>query len=396
MTRMRLTSAFAAIAIAAAALVGSVPTRADSDDRVPDQFLVDLKPGVNAAKYAKRIAEQYGGRATVVYDKALGGFTFQGPERAAQRLAKDGRVDLVEQDRVVRAADAPPTDINHLNRDQVPEAHAAGYTGAGVTIAVLDSGVNVQHEVFRDHDNILPGTARCVGENDLRGNDHGNRTASNAVGRIGVAHEAKVIPIKVFPGVSLATSWTRIVCGLNYVLERAPEIDVVNMSIAGPGSGALRRAVQQVVNAGITVVAAAGNNGGATQAPARYAGVIAASALAKGDRMAGFSASGDIAGPGVGVYSANNSGYGHSSGTSRVGPQVSGVVAIILALDPQANVLEVLQRSGTCPDGSTNGSPGPCPGRWRRDDATAEPAINAYCAGVLADPVRSDVAACGF
>jgi subtilisin family serine protease len=395
--RMRLLSVVAVVALASGGLVGSGPTRAESEDRIPDQFIVDLKDGVNAKKYARRIAEQYGGRATIVYDRVLGGFTFQGPQKAAERLAKDGRVELLEQDRVVRIADAPPTDINHLSRVRVPEAYAAGYTGAGVTIAILDTGVNEQHEVFREHSNILPGHGGCVGERTARDrHDHGTATHSNAVGRIGVAHEAKAIPIKVFPGRSLISSWSRVVCGLNYVLEHASEIDIVNMSIAGPGAGVLRRAVQQVVNAGIVVVAAAGNNGGATQAPARYPGVIAASALANGDRIAPFSSTGEIAAPGVQVFSAAVSGYEPRDGTSRSAPVVAGTAAIILALDPTANVLDVLQRSGTCPGGSTNGTSGPCSGRWRGDDATAEPAANAYCAGVLADPVRVDLDACGF
>ena len=399
MTRMRSLPVILAVLVAAVGLAGPVPTRAkSSDDRVRDQFLVGLRKGVNAKKYSKRIAEEYGGRATLVHDKALRGFTFQGPAEAAERLARDQRVDLLEQDRVVTVADVPPADVNHLSRDRVPEAFAAGYTGAGITIAVLDTGVNANHEVFREHSNVLPGDGRCGGAsnaNDL--NDHGTRSASNAAGRIGVAHEAKILPVKVFPGSGLTTTWSRVVCGLNFVLDNAASVDVVNMSIAGPGSGALRRAVRQVVGAGIAVVAAAGNNGGRTQAPARYPGVIAASALAKGDRIAGFSSAGEIAAPGVQIHSATrNGGYGNASGTSRSSPQVAGGAAIVLALDPNANVLDVLQRSGRCPDGSTNGTSGPCDGRWRGDDATAEPQLDAYCAGVLADPVRVDVATCGF
>ena len=240
MTRIRLLPTIIVIALVATSLfVG--PTRPgaggshEADDKVPNHFLVDLRSGVDPAKYSKKIAEEYGGKATFTYDKVLGGFAFEGSDAAAKRLAKDKRVEFLEQDRVVRIADDPPSNVNHLTRDRVPEAYAAGYRGAGITIAVLDTGVDPAHEVFAAHGNILPGFGRCGGSNSSKDrNGHGTATASNAVGQIGVAHEAKVIPVKVFPGGSLATTWSRIACGLNYVQQNAAEIDIVNMSIAGP------------------------------------------------------------------------------------------------------------------------------------------------------------------
>jgi subtilisin family serine protease len=366
------------------------------DDRIPGKYLVDLKPHVDAKRYAERIAEEYGGRATVTYDAVIGGFAFQGPDSAAPRLARDRRVEFVEQDRKVRIVDSPPDNLNHLNRDRVPEAFNAGYTGGGVTIAILDTGVDGNHEVFDSHDNVLDRHSSCGGGADDR-NGHGTATASNAAGRIGVAHEAKVISIKVFPGARDTTRWSCVVNGLQYVKQHASEIDIVNMSLAGTGTRALSRAVQDVLDEGIVVVAAAGNNGGRTLAPARYDGVIAASALAGGDKMARWSASGDLTAPGAHIRSADKNGaFSTRSGTSRSSPQVAGAAAIVLAENPGADVLNVLRRSGTCPNGDVNGSPSFCAGRWTGDDANAEPLINAYCAGIAADPVGVDLAQCGF
>lgn len=403
MTRHRVIAfALAATLIAAGSSGGGssvdAKSKTDRPDRVENHYLVELKRGVDPVKYASSIASDHGGKVTITYNEVLGGFAFEGPPTAAKRLAGDPRVARVEPDRVVRVADDFPPNVRHLSRDRVPEAHVAGYRGQGITIAVLDTGVDSDHPVFREHDNILPGHGRCGGggsSEDRSG--HGTATASNAVGTIGVAHEAKVVPVKVFPRRSLATTWSRVLCGLNYVREHHAEIDVVNMSIAGRGSRAVRKAIRQLISSGVVVVAAAGNNGGRTLAPARYPGVISVSALAGGDRIARFSAKGQITAPGVNIYSADKRGrFSRRSGTSRSSPQVAGAAAIILALDPAASVFDVLRTSGRCPGGGTNGSAGACAGRWTGDDATAEPAVDAYCAAVLVDPAGTDPTACGF
>jgi serine protease len=240
-------------------------------------------------------------------------------------------------------------------------------------------------------------------ENDRNG--HGSASASNAVGRIGTAHEAHVIPVRVFPGSGENTTWKKVICGLKWVDDNyvARNIRIVSMSIAGPGTKALQNAVKRVVNDGLVVVAAAGNNGGKTQQPASYGGVIAATALGKKNSMASFSANGgDMTAPGVHIHSADkNGGYSYRSGTSRSAPQVAGGAAVVLGVNPAltaAQVLDNLQAGGTCPDDDVNGAPGFCSGRWKGDDKRAEPQLNVFCAAVytdaLADP--ADVTACGL
>jgi aqualysin 1 len=396
----RFASTALVVALVCAAVVGPSPTSASTGTAT---YIVDLADGVSTSKSA-RIARSYGGRAGQVFDAVVGGFAFKGSSADAARLARDPRVESVEKDLVYHAVGAPQSGVRHLKKVDVPQAYAAGYTAAGVTIALLDTGVRRSHKVFRAHNNVKRGHS-CVGGGTFDGGGgHGTASASQAVGKIGVAHEAALIPVKVFPNGSLQTSLELLICGLNWVRKHnrnnPGHIDVVNISIAGPGSDALQKAVTKVQNAGIVIAAAAGNHGGAALFPARYRGVLAVTALETGKAMASFSASGgDLTALGVNILSAEDErdgAFSHRSGTSRSSPQVAGAAAVVLGEDPNANVRAVLRTSGRCPNGNVNGDAGFCPGRWAGDDARAEPLINAYCAGVLANPVDTAPGTCGF
>jgi subtilisin family serine protease len=396
--RRSLVAAALVLVATASALVTGSTTAAERTST----FIVDLTESVSARRDAARIAEAYGGRATYIYDRAVGGFAFEGTDRDASRLAHDRRVVSVERDAVYHAVNVPP-DLNHLNKMDVPEAYASGYDGDGVTIAVLDTGVYKKHTVFQAHANILPGKS-CVdgGTNDLEG--HGTATHSNAVGKIGVAHLAKAVPVKVFPGASLSTTAARIICGLDWVTDENTDvpgtIDVVNMSIAGIGSPAMSNAIDDVQATDAIVVAASGNAGGpAPLCPACYSGVISVSAMGGNDNLASFSNDGaDVAAPGVNIKSAENGGgYSRRSGTSRAAPAAAGVIAIMLGegADP-ADIPQLLRESGRCPNGDVNSDGGDCDGdgQWGNDSDDPEPLVNAYCAGALVDALNVEPA-CG-
>ena len=408
---MRVTSCFvpfACVLMLAISSVGAVDPQpvAASSER---DYVVSLKDGVDPSSHAAGLSRRYRGRTGEIFDR-VGGFVFRGSAESAGRLKRDARVASVEPDVIYRIADNPPNDVKHLDRTDVPQAHAAGYRGQGVTIAMLDTGVKRSHVVFESHDNIQGGKT-CVGGTTADGEGHGTASASNAVGRIGVAHEAKLVPVKIFPHGSLSTSLQRVICGLNWVRKyneahpgEVDDIDVVNMSISGPGSFGLKQAVKRLLEMGVVITAAAGNHGGALRYPARYKNVIAVSALATGKAMASFSGYGaDLTAPGVNIRSAENdskTAFSNRTGTSRSAPQVAGGAAIVLSEDPTATIAEVqsaLRTSGRCPNGEIHGSGGFCPGRWRGEkDSNADPLVNAYCAGILADPLATAPGACGF
>src|SRR5438552_11957635 len=97
-----------------------------------------------------------------------------------------------------------------------------------------------------------------------------------------------------------------------------------------------------------------------------------------------------MAAPGVSIFSADKAG-GTSvrSGTSRSAPQIAGAAAVILALDPAADVRQILRGSGDCADGTTEGAP--CPTAWPGSGGSKEPRVNTYCAAVFVDPTKTGV-----
>ncbi len=409
MRSSRVTPYVLLLSLFAALVVSSGPSAgAAASERVKGSFIVKLKPGASGAA----IARKYGGQVAFDYSD-LHSFAFSGPDGAAAKLARDPGVAAVSADYVVHAVDdAPLPKASHLQVTDSIAAKDFGYDGNTATqralIAIVDTGVDRHHPFFQAHSNVISGgDGRCVrARNGTDQNGHGTATASNAAGRVGSAHEAAIYSVRVFPGTGTSTTWGKVICGLNRVKKynvahpaEADDIDVVNMSIAGPGTAALRDAVEALIATGVVVVAAAGNNnGGTVQAPARYPGVISVSALNhSGTQFASFSARNALmAAPGSKIYGADDGGrISRRTGTSRSSPQVAGAVAVLLAIDPAMTspaILSELQMSGRCPGGAQQGA-GTC-GNWPNGGGSDEPLLDTYCAAAGIDAVNTDAVKC--
>jgi subtilisin family serine protease len=190
-------------------------------------------------------------------------------------------------------------------------------------------------------------------------NGHGTHTAGiaaawdNTEGVVGVAPGARIWAVKVLDA-SGGGSFSSVICGLDWVLANQHMIDVVNLSLSGPGSQdsnpPFRTAIANVVNAGIPVVVAAGNQGtdAATRVPASFDEVITVSGLADSDGQPGrlggqtcfghfddtflsfsnFGADIDIMAPGDCILSLQPEGDPvRESGTSESAPHVAGAAA---------------------------------------------------------------------
>jgi serine protease AprX len=267
------------------------------------------------------------------------------------------------------------------------EAWALGYTGAGVTVAVLDSGVAPANDLTQPTSRLLASVDFVSGQTGHRDpGGHGTHVAgiiagngydSNGVLK-GVAPDANIVSVRVINGLGQATA-SSIIRGIQWVVENRDtyNIRVMNLSLGGrPGASyqndLLAAAVEMAWKAGIVVVTAAGNHGpgvGSISTPGHDPFNIAVGAIDdKGtpnpsdDDVPYFSARGptlagdhkpDILAPGrkiLSLYALNSyldgalpgrqvlsslgRPYFRLTGTSMAAPVVSGVVALLLQKKP--------------------------------------------------------------
>jgi len=217
-------------------------------------------------------------------------------------------------------------------------------TGKGVKVAVIDSGVDIDHP---DLDDNLFGCVNFISWWRSCNDDYGHGThvagiiaaEDNSFGVVGVAPKARLYALKVL-------DWR----GYGYlsdVIEAldwsvANQVDVVNMSFGTASDvSSLHEAIQRVKAAGIVQVAAAGNSGPDPETvlyPARYPEVIAVAATDSNDQVPSWSSRGtevDLAAPGKEIKSTYLRGrYKTLSGTSMSAPHVAGVAALRLEDHP--------------------------------------------------------------
>jgi subtilisin len=273
-------------------------------------WIVTLRAGTDPATRGRELAAKVGGSAGAIFRYALNGFVFKGAAAAASALAREPVVRTVVADGHVHiAAETTPPGIRRIAASDPtkPDAHDAGFTGAGARIAILDTGVDLDHPDLAA--NIDPTLGlNCIGPGPPQ-DDHGHGThvagiaaavEGNNIGVVGVASGARIVPIKVLDSTGNG-EWSNLICGVDYLTGLAQDGDpsndvaVANMSLGDVGSigdchdGGIREAICTSVAAGVTYVAAAGNSttDTATFIPAAFPEVIAVSAMVDTDGKPG-------------------------------------------------------------------------------------------------------------
>jgi subtilisin len=299
------------------------------------KVLIGFKEKPGAAQQA--IVKGAGGQIKYTYN-LIPAIAASVPEVAIEALKKNPNITDVELDSKVYALEDTqilPWGVNRI--DAVVVHDNSNNRGAGVNIAIIDSGIDRYHEDLI----VVDGKSFVDYTNDFNDDDgHGTHVAGivaaldNKIGVVGVAPEANLYALKALNSegvgyvsdVVLAIQWATV-----------NEIQVINMSLGGGKNIFLEWACNLAYyDDGLLLVAAAGN-GGAVIYPAAYSSVIAVSATDEYDNLASFSSTGkqvELAAPGVGINSTlpGDAYSGETwSGTSMASPHVAGTAALVWA-----------------------------------------------------------------
>jgi subtilisin family serine protease len=301
-------------------------------------------------------------------------------EASVRSVQPNFRYVLQEQKAAVTEGDPAQYAVAKL---RLPQAHTLAH-GANVTIAVIDSGIDIRHPELA---NAIADSFDALGSKEGP-HVHGTGIAGAIVSHarlMGSAPAARILAIRAFgvaPSGAEGTSFV-ILKGLDYAAAHGAQI--VNMSFAGPKDALIERGIAAAAAKGIVMVAAAGNAGPKSPPlyPAANASVIAVSATDAQDRLFVAANRGGhiaVAAPGVDIFlPAPDEKYQMTSGTSFSAAYVSGLAALMLERNPAlkpGEVREILMKTAR-----DLGSPG-------RDDLFGAGEVDAFAAvsAVVAAP----------
>ncbi|KAJ3276504.1 hypothetical protein HK104_003645 [Borealophlyctis nickersoniae] len=360
-----LTVAFVAVSPLARGMV--VPDT--TGQAVPEQYIVVFKDGVSEDQIASHFSwlqtsmvtgpqlriqndkESFDGADMGIYGikrhyafDGFRGYAAKLPSSAAEELKSHPHVDYVEEDRIMSImgsqANPPSWGLQRISSRDLPLTKSYKFpdsAGAGVDAYVIDTGIHISHPEFEGR--AKKGKSFVKEERD-DGNGHGTHVAGTIGSKTyGVAKKVSLIAVQVLDGRGYGET-SGVIAGIEFVATQGAKSTrkaVANMSLGGPASKALDRAVKAAIKAGVVFAVAAGNSGrdACKLSPAGVAEAITVAASDRYDQIASFSEKGecvDVIAPGVDITSTWNDGRTNTiSGTSMASPHVAGVVALALA-----------------------------------------------------------------
>lgn len=364
---MKLTRVCLVLCLILSLIVFAVPVLATgktgASECAPDRVLVKFKAGADEvvkknihAKHCGRVVDEIAALGVQVVEVPAGKV-----KEKVRAYKQENAIEYAEPDFVAEAVGLPNDPyfgkqwgLNNTGQTggtpdadiDAPEAWDITTGDAGIKIAVLDTGVDQNHEDLAGKIVANKNFTRSRTVDDLYG--HGTHVAgiaaamtNNGRGVAGGGYNCTIMNGKVL-GDTGSGYYSWIANGIIWAAENGAK--VINMSLGGTEpSSTLEAAVNYAWTKGAVLAAAAGNsNTNDPLYPACYANCIAVAATDQNDAKAGFSSYGewvDVAAPGVDIFSTlpnhrNRIGilnYGSLSGTSMATPYVSGVAGLVWA-----------------------------------------------------------------
>jgi len=318
------------------------------------RILVQPRAGLSEEKFQDILARSHGKAKAKIGN--LNVHIVEVPPQAEQAvvraLSQNPHVKFAEVDGLVHPSAFIPNDPVypsqwHLQTIQAPTAWDATQ-GTGVTVAVLDSGIDTSHPDFQGQ---LVAGWNVVSNNTNISDLHGHGTAvagvvgavtNNATAVAGIAGKGKVMPLRITERSDLYAYYSDIAEALNWAADHGAK--VANISYGPINSSTVTTAANYFRNKGGVVVVAGGNDGtnpGLSDNPS----LIYVSATDSNDVRTSWSNYGsyiDVAAPGLWLWTTNlGGGTGQWYGTSFSTPVVAGVVALIMAQNSTLSPTEV-------------------------------------------------------
>lgn len=339
-------------------------------DALPGRYIVVLnsKPSLAVEGRVSALGGKYGAKATTFYQNLFQGAALEMDRETAKRMADDPDVAWIEVDRSVDLAAQMPAPWNLDRTDQSTPVLDGRYAyprggAAGVNIYVIDTGVRASHVEFQGRMGSSVSFPPRPGEDDpveqsvidepphvMIGAHHATNVAGVIAGTTwGVAKNATIHSVDVFDvyGKSSSEAMLR---GMEWVRGNVRYPAVVNISLGiRTRSAAIDTAVEQLTNANVVVVVAAGNSAAdaCRISPAGAPSAITVAASDANDNLASFSNFGpcvDIVAPGVDIFTASpvsDTASEMTYGTSLAAPHVAGAAALALARSPWSTPAQI-------------------------------------------------------
>ncbi|KAI1204155.1 peptidase S8/S53 domain-containing protein [Annulohypoxylon truncatum] len=338
---------------------------------IDGKYIVKMKTNVDTDSLHSSI-QAISSNADFVYNSNdFKGFASSLSAEELEALQNNDDIDYIEQDAVVTIKATQEDADWGLARLSNSEPGSTTYTyddsaGEGTCAYVIDTGIEVDHEEFEGRATWL---ANYAGDgDDTDGNGHGTHVAGTIGSKTyGVSKKTSLFAVKVLDASGSGTN-SGVIAGMDFVAKDAagqtcPKGVVVNMSLGGSTSSAVNEAAASIVNAGLFLAVAAGNDAtdASTSSPASEQSACTVGATTKDDEFAEYSNYGslvDILAPGTDIESTWIGGTTNTiSGTSMASPHIAGLGAYYLGLDasPVADLCDYIAKAAL--SGAISGVP---------------------------------------